>query len=719
MVIEVTHGYFDFSIFLYITATKLYLRFFLFFYFLGEFTGRHLRLRANGEEAKSENGVDQPSGDLVPSNRRQPVLSNEDDSYWLGRPESTLLSLGDDDDIVDSYHYEEPQRLSKPKPAQQRNQQPPEHRRSTSPSSSSSSPTTSPTNEEEEGNSEDDDGRGPWFHSLNFDQIRRQEERKPSVFNRLENSTTAVSTTSGPATTSSPALTNPFIAINNGRGGGWRHTERGSQRQQPQQQHRPTTTEVPHLLPRKALRIGNADEDVLAGGDEQPTSNESGRGGENEPDVNDLRRSQKPRTDSYRLVSHNPTTSRQQQQPTTTPSAELRPLHLGSSRRRNNGSGNRARQPTTLPPPPSTTTSPPATLRPWNVRQPQSSAAVRNTAARTRQPSPDSFRNGIPENAFKQFERRPVLRENFEDDDEDDGGSADDAVGLDDAHYFVNPLEIRKKGRGRGGPARDADPLISGHVAKDVSNTVDGAPRRANRPASNQSANRQTTVPPTTTNAPTTRSRANKQVDPDTIYRSFQAGFRGAVKPVPAGNLRNGGGATNTDDDGNTFRVSNPSVDMEYEDVGNEDEDENVEEADNTEGVAHEDINSTGKPVAGGKEIVVKYDDEDEDSSARNRAASRAGSLNNQRPQFTPFSTFTTVPPPQTTSFRSASPTPPRLTQFVDVFLHNKPKAQSHFTPTPKSNTGKSNEPFTDHSFTTYPLTQKRYTYTHSLALTY
>lgn len=664
----VTYLFFlSFLFLLHITIIKLKS---VFVYFVGEFTGRHLRLRVNSEDTRNENGVDQSdSGNLVPSNRRQPVLSNEDDSYWLGRPESTLLSLGDDDDIVDSYHYEEPQRLSKPKPAQQRQQQPPEQRRSTAAPrrTSPASPTTTTSNEEEGGESDGDD-RGPWFHSLNFDQIRRQEDKKPVVFNRLENTTGPVSTGSGPATTSSPALTNPFIA-NNGRGSGWRHTERGSQRTR--------TTEVPHLLPRKALRIGNADEDVLLGDDHPSSGENTNRGGEHEPDVNDLRRQNKPGTDSYRLVSHNPTTTSRQQQPTTVlpiPEEQVRPQHLGSSRRRNGS--NRSRVPTTLPPPTTTFFSP--TQRPWNARQPPQSSSRTFSSTRTRTENSNNFRNGIPENAFKQFERRPVLRdsedvpprENFEDDD-------DDAVGLDDAHYFLNPLEIRKKSRGK---VAHVDPLVSGHVAKDVTNNLDGGSSRRAKPS-----NRPTTLPPpTSTSAPTTitsRNRAtNKQVDPNTIYRSFQAGFRGAVKPVSAGNLRNTGG--NTDDDGNTFRVNNPSIDMEYEDVsGNEDEDENVEEADNTEGVAHEDINSTGKPN-GGKEIVVKYDDEEEDSSGlRNKAA------NNRQRQPTSFSSFTTLPPP-TTTFRPFSPTQPRLTQFVDVFLHNKPK-QTHFTPTPKSNSGK------------------------------
>src|SRR5699024_774928 len=114
-------------------------------------------------------------------------------------------------------------------------------------------------------------------------------------------------------------------------------------------------------------------------------------------------------------------------------------------------------------------------------------------------------------------------RENFEEDDDDDA-----AVGLDDAHYFINPLEIRKKGHGS---ARDADPLISVNLPKDVSNTLDNGSSRRGRPSNQANSRPLTTLPPTTSTAPpTTRGRTNKQVDPETIYRSFQAGFRGAVK---------------------------------------------------------------------------------------------------------------------------------------------------------------------------------------------
>lgn len=550
---------------------------------LGEFTGRHLRLRPS-EEGKNENSVDH-SVDLLPTNRRQPVLSAEDDSYWLGRPESSLLLLGDDEEFLSNYNYEEPKRIPKsnraPQPIPQRQ---PESRRKEPKEEANNS-----------NNSEDDvDGEGgPWFHSLNFDQIRRQEDRKPSVFKRIENSTTPVSTSGPPATTASVSA--------NGRGG-WRQNQRQSSR----------TTELPQLLPRKALRIGHADEDVLAEDFEGPIREDV----ERESNPNQLRR-KKPSQDSYRLVSHNPTTSHALS--TTLPPEVLRPRHLGSSRRR----GNRRQTtpaPTTFPPATTvretTQTSP--TQRPWNSRTQPARQSVR-------QPARLVENQRIPESAFRQFERRPVLRdsedapprENFEDND-------DDAI-LDDAHFFANPVEIRKKGHGK---ALDDDDLPVNR-AKEVANSLDT--RRQPKPTS-----RTTQAPPKSPN----------KVDPESILRAFQAGFRGAVKPTAAGGSR---GAT--DDDGNNFR-GNPSVDMEYEDVGNEDEDENVEEAeaDNTDGVAHEEM------------IKVRYDDD---------------------------LPITTLPPPTT----PPRPTPPRLTQFVDIFVHNKKQQVAGFTPSVRhstNNAGKS-----------------------------
>src|SRR5699024_7675223 len=104
----------------------------------------------------------------------------------------------------------------------------------------------------------------------------------------------------------------------------------------------------------------------------------------------------------------------------------------------------------------------------------------------------------IPENAFRQFERRPVLRdsedapprENFE-----DFSDSDDV--LDDPSYYANPVEIRKKGSGRSDEATLTVP-----VPKDVSNSLDSRrPKQNSRPA------------------PTNPPRSNK-VDPQSIYRN-------------------------------------------------------------------------------------------------------------------------------------------------------------------------------------------------------
>ena len=83
---------------------------------LGDYTGRSLRLK--NEDSGDENHVD-----IATANRRQPVLAHEDDSYWLGRP-LTSLSLPEED-YTD--HYIEPVRIISDRTRQPANQ--PQHRR--------------------------------------------------------------------------------------------------------------------------------------------------------------------------------------------------------------------------------------------------------------------------------------------------------------------------------------------------------------------------------------------------------------------------------------------------------------------------------------------------------------------------------------------------------------------------------------------------------------
>ena len=86
---------------------------------------------------------------------------------------------------------------------------------------------------------------------------------------------------------------------------------------------------------------------------------------------------------------------------------------------------------------------------------------------------------------------------------------------------------------------------------------------------------------------------------------------------------------------------------MEYEDITNDDEDEDVREPIVEE---HQEEPQTGSPK---KEIEVKYDDDDDEQVVKIRPSTNFG-----RQQ--------TSAPPATTTFQ------PRLTQFVDVFVNNQ-----------------------------------------------
>ena len=561
----------------------------------GEFVGRSLRLNSQQRQPSDDNNNEH---NQISNHRRQPVLANEDDSYWLGRPETTLLALDDDDQYVEPYidhHYE----------VSRNNDRQPEVRRKVSSGARNV-----------DADNDVDSGSGPWFHSLNFDQIRRGEDRnnqQPTVFRRLENNGTTTrmqTTTIAPVTTVSTTTANPFTSAN-GRGGGWRQTKR---QRTTTTTAKPTTT-IEQQLPRKPLRTFTDDEILLT------DDIDSSRIGSNNLDGDYARAV--PRTkddrDSYRLI---PTTTVSRSPPTST----IAPVHLGSSRRRTNRKQTTTTTP--APPPPPTTTArsiSTSRLRTWDSRIP---TFQRNPETTTTIPTINLNNQRLPsDNPFKQFERRPVLRDaedvptrdNFEDD-------VDDV--LDDGNYYAMPVEIRKKSH--------LD--LPNNKVEDRSNSLDTSSRRR-RPNSNN------------VNKP-------KRIDEASIYKAYQNGFRQAV-PTPSGRTS----PSITDDDG---RSVNPSIDMEYEDVKTDDEEPEDSED------SGEDNEPNQPPSRTSKEIVVRYDDDDDEEQLPPMRRPTSESIRNTvTPKLATFSRsfVSTVPTTQSPPTTLA----PRLTQFVDLVVRNPP----------------------------------------------
>src|SRR5699024_6325645 len=111
----------------------------------------------------------------------------------------------------------------------------------------------------------------------------------------------------------------------------------------------------------------------------------------------------------------------------------------------------------------------------------------------------------------------------------------------------------------------------------------------------------------TSTQAPPTTRPPTVRVDAESLHKAFNIGFQNAVNPSVRFHHGTGFG--------------HPATDMEYEDLENEDEDENVEDASSGEDEETHPADVQGSNHAN-KEIVVRYDDEAEESesSESNRA---------------------------------------------------------------------------------------------------
>lgn len=519
------------------------------------------------------------------------MFTNEDDSYWLGRPQTSLLA-GWDDDYVDNYH--EARRVSKAKSGDESNER--------------SKPESDSDDENEDVND------SPWYHNVNYDKIRKQTKKQEDDIQ---------------STTARLAATTPAPIVNsNQRANGWRPRAR-----QPVSTRANTLAE---LLPRRALRIGSADDDVLVDENEptKPTSDY-----ENEDNTNSVSKLRQSNFENYRLVTRVPST-------TVPPSVQ--PQHIGTSFRRRVIRKQIVKVSSTT----TTPTQPPTTSRPlrnsWRTSQVeplfQRNNIIRNNSyIRSTQPSPQVERT---------FERKPVLRP-VEENDESEGNSNDDDIA--DSFYFSAPYDIRKKS------FKPRDDLQDPVVAREVPNNLQQTP--------NPMHGRRVATTTTTSAPPQTPTRTPSRLDNESIFKAFNRGFHQAVRPTAS--------FANQAERGN-----NPAIDMEYEDVGNEDEDENVEEAEE-EGDEREQPPQDHKS---NKEIVVRYDDEEEESDQGHRNLGAQTNNSTGRTVSNRQWLSTTLNP---TAVHTVTPSPPRLTQFVDILVNNKPAANLKPRVQSSTNTGK------------------------------
>nr|XP_027195559.1 putative uncharacterized protein DDB_G0277255 isoform X1 [Dermatophagoides pteronyssinus] len=555
----------------------------------GDFVGKHLRLRNNGDADDKINNDDN-NIDKSSKNRRQPVLSNEaDDSYWLGRPNSDLLAyLDDNDNNYHDIHHENFQDFDIPRRI------------------------VTNTNRVQNGeieNKQIDDGGQPWFQNVNFEQRR-------------------------PMTTSSQTTTSA-----NQRGNqGWRSTKPVINT---------STTRTPTLLPRKAVssrdNIENEEDFLL-------TDNGAHRRIP-ENDLGDYRRKPpKNDRDSYRIVSFqqpNPITTNDPQTTTTTTRSQpiwfqqttppptttrqtatqigSRPRHLGTSVRRKVIRKKIIPQITTTT---STTSTSAPTFKnvadfwnnndPWKSSRYESNQPTLNPT--TVSPKPiGSIRRTIPKFENRQrFERKPVLRDESEDANEriNDDDEDDDVVA--GRNFVYNTPEIVRN-RNNSSHRLDNDLLIPKNKVKDVSNNINNNVRF--RPTTARPSINQPVTPSTVTT--TTSNRNNNQ----NLNNAFDAGFRHAILPINrpiSSSLQH------------QPPPPNIATDIEYEDLENDDDDDDDEDVDdisandddNNNNSRSNSENNNNQSLNNNKEIVVRYDDDADDNHHQNHH------LDTRRPQF-------------------------------------------------------------------------------------
>ncbi|XP_075676890.1 uncharacterized protein LOC113790217 isoform X3 [Dermatophagoides pteronyssinus] len=555
----------------------------------GDFVGKHLRLRNNGDADDKINNDDN-NIDKSSKNRRQPVLSNEaDDSYWLGRPNSDLLAyLDDNDNNYHDIHHENFQDFDIPRRI------------------------VTNTNRVQNGeieNKQIDDGGQPWFQNVNFEQRR-------------------------PMTTSSQSTTSA-----NQRGNqGWRSTKPVINT---------STTRTPTLLPRKAVssrdNIENEEDFLL-------TDNGAHRRIP-ENDLGDYRRKPpKNDRDSYRIVSFqqpNPITTNDPQTTTTTTRSQpiwfqqttppptttrqtatqigSRPRHLGTSVRRKVIRKKIIPQITTTT---STTSTSAPTFKnvadfwnnndPWKSSRYESNQPTLNPT--TVNPKPiGSIRRTIPKFENRQrFERKPVLRDESEDANEriNDDDEDDDVVA--GRNFVYNTPEIVRN-RNNSSHRLDNDLLIPKNKVKDVSNNINNNVRF--RPTTARPSINQPVTPSTVTT--TTSNRNNNQ----NLNNAFDAGFRHAILPINrpiSSSLQH------------QPPPPNIATDIEYEDLENDDDDDDDEDVDdisandddNNNNSRSNSENNNNQSLNNNKEIVVRYDDDADDNHHQNHH------LDTRRPQF-------------------------------------------------------------------------------------
>lgn len=545
-----------------------------------------MRLRTENANRLGEDEEEETAAAAKPAeganNRRQPVF--DDDSYWLGRPETSLLAvLTDEDDYIDRYHYVEPKRIAQPetrKPKKQVMRKP---------------------KVEKETSEEDTTSNGPWFERLNFDQARRG----------ASTSTTAAAQQS-PSPTTTTAAPSTAVASGNQRGS-WRRRVKVVPVDE-------VTTIVEGLLPRRAARI------------------------EVDSPENDKIRPRGLATDAELTEELN--SLRRRPTPLALGSPPATPRHLSSTVRRRVVRKKVSELTTTTSSKPTETTTarPASTLRSswgtsaaWNFQRTPVTLAVTT-------PRPTTTRGG---DDFGSFARKPVLR--GVDDDIDSGNNnpdEDDTPG--DAHFFLNPVEINKKKK-ESSSEEDNDGLPK-NAAREVSNSVEER-RNARRPTTSTpittTTTRRQSITTTTTPAPA-KPRPTARVSNENIFRAFDLGFHHAVRPAVA--------------NGNAAAVEpNGSLDMEYEEIDNEDEDENID--------VEPDLPAEEpavQPARGNnnnnKEIVVRYDDEEEETEGNEE-----GALPKVSTRVTPAPIVPVIPTR-------------RLTQFVGLWVNNNNNNNDHLT---------------------------------------